>query len=612
MVFTRKHCKDLGIVLTSPQEEKVVKGARRRQSKITNYFSHKEGDKGAQNELSPIEATSAVLDWSIQRKHLQTEHESTNYSMSLAQELALAENNTASSLLNIMDPKPPSSPQKPRVNHQGPQGLRPIVNGDNTEEQGDQLENQIQQICTDLLNITNFLAITNGLLLTLVDNFKQIDRAPDLVPDAEARTHTLCNVKPSKRRPKMKTKKSKNIKNIKQSRRTLHISKKQWQKLFDLLPSPPLPATKKPKVQGKKETSKEGLTKTKSDSGCENKSLSTLNESTSPMDASLLCPPSPTKETNFPTDTRDSSLHRAPAVIANRNELGAPNIAGPVSSELPAPRTKNGWNLVLNPNKVVFANYPKPPSPCIGIDRAKHLLTVINGILPGVVKAADLADIEYLYQDGQSLRALITFTDHKLVNFILRTRSQVQKREHAEHDAPKSKKEVIASPESLVHPCDGEDSVSAEEDALINRFWTLQLPAQTEILRRLDTLRTRLARKEDHGEMTEGPHIWPISPKCLVDKRTTGGSFKCVDAEHQDQPPLAYGKAEVNQAATSPSAWIDYLKLSTNEMATPVTANSTLRAKAYHSPLKQMPTNRSNGSIFLDKKGLLDSVESAI
>ena len=120
------------------------------------------------------------------------------------------------------------------------------MSADSTEEQGDQLQNQIQQICMDLLNIKNFLAVTNGLLLTLVDNFKQTDRAPDHVPEADARTHTLCNVKPSKRRSKMK--KSKNIKNIKRSRRTQHISKKQWQKLFNLLPSSSLPAIKK--IQG--------------------------------------------------------------------------------------------------------------------------------------------------------------------------------------------------------------------------------------------------------------------------------------------------------------------------------------------------------------------------
>ncbi|CAI5790556.1 Hypothetical predicted protein, partial [Podarcis lilfordi] len=66
------------------------------------------------------------------------------------------------------------------------------------------------------------------------------------------------------------------------------------------------------------------------------------------------------------------------------------------------------------------------------------------------------------------------------------------------------------------------------------------MPAQKEILVRLDTLRSRLTKKEAYVETTEGSHTRPISPKCLVDKRTVGGAFKCVDSEDQSQPPLVY------------------------------------------------------------------------
>ncbi|CAI5769724.1 Hypothetical predicted protein [Podarcis lilfordi] len=206
MVLTRKNYKDLGFAPISPQGEWEP---RRKQSKITNYFPHKEGNKNLQHESTPKEIAPIVLDWSIQRKDLQTELERPNYSMSWAQELDLAENALMTISPNPNDLEHQKSTQNLRENQQDPQ---PTVNTNSIEERGDQLYDQIDQIRTDLYNIKNFLAVTNGLLLTLVENFKQAKRATDQLLDSDARIHippkrTHTKEKRNSRRRNLKTSK---------------------------------------------------------------------------------------------------------------------------------------------------------------------------------------------------------------------------------------------------------------------------------------------------------------------------------------------------------------------------------------------------------------------
>lgn len=638
MVLTRKKYKDQGILPNSPQSPME---RRRRQSKITSYFPQKDSSKRTQNEsilevAMPLPLT--VLDWSTQLKDLQTNNKRTNHPTNLAQELAIAENATKANTANTPDANPHLSPLEPGSNL-STHWLK--ANDSGTEMRGDYLQEQIYQISTDLLNVKNFLSITNGLLLTLVDNFKQHVSASVQNTNPLASPDLPLPSKPRRKKAEPKMKKSKNMKNLRRLKTTHRTCKKYWQKLFNLLPSLSTNGTNKSNSSAIKETRKvDTLTK---------ESKPSFEEPT----------PSWDKGTNPSTVIPPQSPLMASTESVDRGELATQAIEGNHSSQarqMLCP--KREWSLVLIPQKLVFANYPKPPRFYAGSDRIDHFLSIISGILPGVVKAIDIAAIEYLHQDDCSVRALITFLDHSLASFIFRAKNlfkkerivllrifenrapltslmgpkgigmEVHKREKTNHQNHQNRKHkfqqdhlhqtVPNEKKEAPHPtgvwpltCDSEDSVLEEELSLIKRFWSLHSPAQTEILKRLDLLRSRLEKKDDQGETMKDPYVQPISPKCLVDRRTVGGTFKCVDVELQSEPPVMYNKVRPNQGVKSQSAWHTYLKLSPNELASPPTPKSSPkspRREDHYTLSKQSSSKRANGCVFLDTKELLDVV----
>lgn len=567
MVLTRKKRRDLGIV-TSPLFQECYE----KQSKITQYFLHtRDNENGNGNgneqkmaemvELKQDEALlfpSAAQDHSTFSRGIQdTENNNQNRNtMSLAHEIVLAE------ILSSELQEETRNSQKSQTSSMGSQ----------TENNDCYPQDWLLSINLDLAAMKKYLTITNGLLLTLVENyplqakgseFHGVD--PPTTPQepeytkqpatskctqgsaAENHLHQgkdiglyvsvpktefpiEVNQKKrgiSKRSHKKKAetkKKSKNIKTARKSVTNRRACKVCWKRLYKLIPTKSKTNSNKPAIHGSRENNsvdpgkKIQLKSLKETSLLPNK---TSEETESLPGCSML---KPQGSINIKEDS--------PHTIDYGRSQDEP-VAG---QDLPQDK---GWKLMLADRKLAFLNYPKPKGFLTQEERSVHFVNTLDDMLPGKIKLNDITSVDFIFYNGYSLRVIASFKDQNLAKYIYRSRHLLLKKRitvtrffenstclklfpdeftTAEiRFTCKPKEERGHSKDKLEHteqgslklrqemrlPNEGTDNFYPEEKALINQFGLLPFLAQSEILRRLETLRNKLTEMNAQEKVRE-------------------------------------------------------------------------------------------------------------
>ncbi|XP_061482391.1 uncharacterized protein LOC133384465 [Rhineura floridana] len=80
------------------------------------------------------------------------------------------------------------------------------------------------------------------------------------------------------------------------------------------------------------------------------------------------------------------------------------------------------WNLVLNPLKLVFENFPKPRGILSQNDRIYHLFGLLKDIAETRILVTDIQQVEYLFYNGIKACAVILFVSRFAANCVLSTR----------------------------------------------------------------------------------------------------------------------------------------------------------------------------------------------
>nr|XP_016847254.1 PREDICTED: uncharacterized protein LOC107982495 [Anolis carolinensis] len=80
------------------------------------------------------------------------------------------------------------------------------------------------------------------------------------------------------------------------------------------------------------------------------------------------------------------------------------------------------WNLVLDPNKLVFIKVPKPGK-LAGVEDCKtHVLGLLEKVLPGGLFLSDIDTVEYLDNDQKHVDVIVSLVDPNIAKFVIRTR----------------------------------------------------------------------------------------------------------------------------------------------------------------------------------------------
>lgn len=284
-------------------------------------------------------------------------------------------------------------------------------------------------------------------------------------------------------------------------------------------------------------------------------------------------------------------------------------------------------NLILRPCEIVLHIFPyRGPLPYWESSFwARHHLNLLLGLEGGSI---DLKAVKRLTNDGYSKKVLLKFGSHRIPTKILRVKAylaqkgiiprrhfedislrpliaskrqnkmnkailpeadicptpveepsrwekpQPATREITQEKSKLSNQATVASNNSLA--LDTIDWTVPEEVDLLSNFTKLPDKEQINILSKLTKLQARLTEIHQQGQQNavetihnQTLHLPALSPKCIVKKRATNGTFKCIDADLQIQPPLEYEMARKNSSNETTNSWLRYQILALNEIGTP-------------------------------------------
>lgn len=454
MVLTRKKRRDLGIV-TSPLFQECLE----KQSKITQYFSHtRDNENGNGNEQKMAEMlelkqdeallfSSAAQDHSTFPRGIQdSENNNQNRNtMSLAHEIVLAE------ILSSELQEETRNSQKTQTSSMGSQ----------TENNDCYPQDWLLSINLDLAAMKKYLTITNGLLLTLVENYSLQAKGSELhgadpptifqepehikqpatskctqgssaenhlhqgkdiglyvsVPKTESSTQVNQKKRGiSKRSHKKKAETKKKSKNIKTARKSVinrRVCKVCWKRLYKLIPTKSKTNSNKPTTHGSRENNsvdpekKIQLKSLKETPLLPNK---TSEETKSLLGCSML---KPQGSTNIKEDS--------PHIIDYGRSQDEP-VAGQDLSQ------DKGWKLILADRKLAFLNYPKPKGFLTQKERSVHFVNTLDDMLPGKIRLNDITSVDFIFYNGYSLRVIASFKDQNLAKYIYRSRHLLLKK----------------------------------------------------------------------------------------------------------------------------------------------------------------------------------------
>ena len=179
---------------------------------------------------------------------------------------------------------------------------------------------------------------------------------------------------------------------------------------------------------------------------------------------------------------------------------------------------------------------------------------------------------------------------------------------------PQLKQKKAKYTPSITHslPQVRDDFWDLEETHLFSSFSALPQAEQINIIERLNIVKTKLLRLfTTNGELDKSqedlivlpsPTSKVISPVCIVKKPEQGGAFKTIDSHTEEGLAVKPNAHLLNVDPTCPKDWVGFQFLQPHELGLP---------HIYNPPPKSLnnqilPTK--NGSVFLDKKGVLEEL----